>query len=98
MQNYCGGVRCEALLREGLDLLGSYERDIVPQLSCKNPHELMRIHEVLDILTVAQIMCFMPRCTESQALHRFSLQEAIIQRWTHRRITAISHSIRRTVR
>ena len=45
MQNYCGGVRCEALLREGLDLLGSYERDIVPQLSCKNPHELMRIHE-----------------------------------------------------
>ena len=56
MQNYCGGVRCEALLREGLDLLGSYERDIVPQLSCKNPHELMRIHEVLDILTVAQIV------------------------------------------
>ena len=56
MQNYCGGVRCEALLREGLDLLGSYERDIVPKLSCKNPHELMRIHEVLDILTVAQIV------------------------------------------
>ena len=56
MQNYCGGVKCEALLREGLDLLGRYEKDIVPQLSARNPHELMRVHEVLDILTVAQLV------------------------------------------
>lgn len=56
MQNYCGGTKCDALLLEGLDLLKSYETDFVPKLSCKNPHELMRTHEVLDILTVAQIV------------------------------------------
>ena len=56
MQNYCGGVRCEALLREGLDLLDQFERDMVPRLTASNPHELMRVHEVLDILTVSRIV------------------------------------------
>lgn len=56
MQNYCGGVKCEALLREGLDLLDSYKKDIVPKLYAENPHELMRTHEVLDILTVAEMV------------------------------------------
>lgn len=56
MQNYCGGVKCEALLKEGLDLLESFEREIVPKLTAVNPHELMRVHEVLDILTVAQLV------------------------------------------
>ena len=56
MQNYCGGVKCDDLLKEGLDLLESFEREAVPQLYARNPHELMRIHEVLDILTVAEIV------------------------------------------
>lgn len=56
MQNYCGGVKCEALLREGLDLLKSFEAEIVPRLYAANPHDLMRTHEVLDILTVAQLV------------------------------------------
>ncbi len=56
MQNYCGAVRCEALLFEGLDLLSRYEKEMVPLLTASNPHDLMRIHEVLDILTVAQIV------------------------------------------
>ncbi len=56
MQNYCGGVKCDALLREGLDLLKSFEEEIVPKLSCQNPHDLMRTHEVLDILTVAELV------------------------------------------
>lgn len=56
MQNYCGGVKCDALLKEGLDLLESFEKEIVPRLTASNPHELMRTHEVLDILTVAQIV------------------------------------------
>lgn len=56
MQNYCGGIKCEALLKEGLNLLESFEEEIVPKLSCKNPHELMRTHEVLDILTVSQMV------------------------------------------
>ena len=56
MQNYCGGAKCDDLFREGLRLLKSYETDLVPHLSCANPHDLMRTHEVLDILTVAQIV------------------------------------------
>ena len=56
MQNYCGGVKCEALLKEGLSLLESFEVDMVPRLFCENPHELMRTHEVLDILTVSQMV------------------------------------------
>lgn len=56
MQNYCGGIKCDALLKEGLDLLESFERDIVPKLTASNPHDLMRTHEVLDILTVAQLV------------------------------------------
>lgn len=56
MQNYCGGIKCDALLLEGLDLLESFERDYVPKLTAANPHDLMRTHEVLDILTVAQLV------------------------------------------
>lgn len=56
MQNYCGGVKCADLLKEGLDLLESYERDKVPQLSAVTPHDLMRTHEVLDILEVAKLI------------------------------------------
>ena len=58
MQNYCGGVRCEALLKEGLNLLEHFETDMVPQLTASNPHDLMRIHEVLDILTVSKIVIY----------------------------------------
>ena len=56
MQNYCGASKCDALLLEGKRLLKEYEKIIVPQLSCVNPHELMRTHEVLDILTVSQLV------------------------------------------
>jgi len=56
MQNYCGGIKCTELLEEGRDLLRSFETDIVPALHAENPHELMRTHEVLDILTVAQLV------------------------------------------
>lgn len=56
MQNYCGGVKCDALLQEGVRLLQEFEKQQVPLLSCQNPHDLMRTHEVLDILTVAQLV------------------------------------------
>ena len=56
MQNYCGAVKCDDLLKQGLELLTSYQEEIVPLLHADNPHDLMRIHEVLDILTVAQIV------------------------------------------
>ena len=56
MQNYCGGVKNESLLSQGLDLLQSYRQDFVPLLSCDNPHDLMRIHEVLDIMDVCELI------------------------------------------
>jgi succinate dehydrogenase/fumarate reductase flavoprotein subunit len=56
MQNYCGAVKCKDLLTEGLDLLESYEREIIPKISCSNPHELMRAHEVFDILEVSKLI------------------------------------------
>lgn len=56
MQNYCAAVKNEELLHEGLSLLESYKRDAVPQLSCANPHDLMRTHEVLDILEVSTLI------------------------------------------
>lgn len=56
MQNYCGEIKSEELLSEGLDLLKSYEEKYVPQLHCDNPHELMRTHEVLDILEVSKMI------------------------------------------
>lgn len=56
MQNYCGGVKCRDLLNQGLELLEQYEREAVPQVGASNPHELMRAHEVFDILTVAKLI------------------------------------------
>lgn len=56
MQNYCGGIKCRDLLLEGLDLLKQYRDEFVPQLYCYNPHDLMRTHEVLDILDVSEMV------------------------------------------
>lgn len=56
MQNYCGGVKNDMLLEQGLELMRQYEREYVPRLSCRNPHELMRAHEVMDILAVCKLI------------------------------------------
>lgn len=69
MQNYCGGIKNDMLLRQGLELLESYQRDFVPMLSCRNPHELMRTHEVLDILDVAMMIlnaCLLRKADSAQ--------------------------------
>lgn len=56
MQIYCGDNKNEAFLKEGLDLLKSYEEEAVPEISCENPHELMRALEVFDILEVSKLI------------------------------------------
>ena len=69
MQNYCGGIKCDALLMEGIDLMKSYRRDIVPLLYCSNPHDLMRTHEVLDILDVSEMIlnaCLLRKSSSKQ--------------------------------
>ena len=67
MRNYCGAVKNEELLTEGLSLLDSYKEEIVPALSCDNPHDLVRTHEVLDILTVSRIIIEACRMRKSGA-------------------------------
>ncbi len=56
MQNYCGAIKEDGLLKAGLQVLQEYETAIVPQCAAANPHELVRLLEVCDILTVAQIV------------------------------------------
>ena len=56
MQIYCGDNKNEAFLKEGLDLLKDYEENVLPQIRCENPHELMRALEVFDILEVSKLI------------------------------------------
>lgn len=56
MQNYCGEQKRDELLRSGADQLAQYEKDVVPRATAANPHELMRLLEAEDILTVAQLI------------------------------------------
>jgi succinate dehydrogenase/fumarate reductase flavoprotein subunit len=56
MQNYCGEVKRNELLNIGLSRLQEYEEKIVPDTFAYNPHELVRLLEVFNILTVSQII------------------------------------------
>lgn len=56
MQNYCGEIKHKELLEIGLSRLKEYEESVVPNTFAYNPHELMRLLEVSDILTVSQII------------------------------------------
>ena len=56
MQIYCGEVKNREFLTEGLSLLSTYREEIVPELYAQNPHELMRTHEVLDIMEVCELI------------------------------------------
>jgi succinate dehydrogenase/fumarate reductase flavoprotein subunit len=56
MQSYCGGIKNDDLLKQGLLLIGDYEKEWLPRISCDNPHELMRVHELSDIITVCEMI------------------------------------------
>ncbi len=56
MQNYCGEIKSEELLNIGLRLLENMEKEEAPKLYARNPHELIRSLEVLNILTNAKII------------------------------------------
>ena len=68
MQNYCGGIKNETSLAQGLDLLRDYRETVVPTLSCSNPHDLMRIHEVLDIMEVSEMILEACRARRSSSV------------------------------
>jgi succinate dehydrogenase/fumarate reductase flavoprotein subunit len=71
MQNYCGEIKSEELLNIGLELLEKMERNEVSKLFARNPHELMRTLEVLNILTNAKLIIHscLARKASSKQLH-----------------------------
>jgi succinate dehydrogenase/fumarate reductase flavoprotein subunit len=56
MQLYCSEIKEESLLKAGLEVLKTYETTHVPVTVASNPHELMRLLEVYNILTVSQMI------------------------------------------
>jgi aspartate oxidase len=56
MKNYCGEVKHDELLKIGLKQLKDYESSIASETYAYNPHELIRLLEVFDILTVSEII------------------------------------------
>ena len=71
MQNYCGEIKSNHLLKIGLSLLESMEDYDVQKLYAKNPHELIRSLEVLNIITNAKIIIYscLARRSSSKYLH-----------------------------
>jgi len=56
MQNYCGQIKSRELLNIGLKLLENLETKKAPNLYARNPHELIRSLEVINILTNAKLI------------------------------------------
>ena len=56
MQDYCGPVKNEQLLNLGLKWLDEIREGEAAELCARNPHELMRALEVLNILTVGEMV------------------------------------------
>jgi len=71
MQNYCGAIKSEELLNIGLRLLEDMEEIEASKLYARNPHELVRILEVCNILTNAKIVVHscLERKASSKHLH-----------------------------
>ncbi|MFW9900545.1 MAG: FAD-dependent oxidoreductase [Candidatus Thorarchaeota archaeon] len=73
MQNYCGEVKSNELLNIGLKLLEDMEKNEASKLYARNPHELIRSLEVLNILINAKIVIHacLARKASSKYLHFF---------------------------
>jgi len=56
MQDHCGATKRDVLLRAGIDKLRFLRANDLQQLSCSNPHNLVRTLEVLNVLTNAELV------------------------------------------
>lgn len=56
MQEYCGDTKTEELMKIGLQYLDEISDSEAKTLSAKNPHELMRAVEVLDIISCGKLI------------------------------------------
>ena len=55
LTRYANVVKSEGMLRHGLGLIKELRDRVLPQLSTRNPHELMRAAEVRNIMDVAEM-------------------------------------------
>lgn len=69
MQNYCGDLKNEELLKIGLLWFKDLAENEVPRLSAPDPHKLMRTLEVVDILTCCEII--LHACLARKASSKF---------------------------
>ena len=71
MQNYCGEVKSEELLAIGLERLEQISDEGASKLHARNPHELLRCLEVLNVRTNAEIVLHscLARRASSKHLH-----------------------------
>ena len=71
MQNHCGEIKDEGTLKIGLNALTVLEKNDASQMVARNPHELIRSLEVLNILTNAEIIITscLARRASSRHLH-----------------------------
>lgn len=71
MQVYCGEVKSREMLETGLELLREMEEQEVPLLCARNPHELVRTLETVNVLTTALIIMHacLARRSSSPPLH-----------------------------
>ena len=56
MQNYCGELKNDELLKIGLIWLDDLKRNEAPRVQVDNPHKLMRTLEVFNILTCCEMI------------------------------------------
>lgn len=85
MQNYCGEIKNAELLKLAGLWLHDLEQHEAPKVGAENPHQLMRVLEVFDILTCAQMIvaACQGRKSSSAYLHfkRLDFPELDPPRW-----------------
>ena len=69
MQDHCGATKTESLLETGLEKLSDLRSNDDQQLICRNPHELVRSLEVLNVLTNAELVLNACRSRQASARH-----------------------------
>jgi succinate dehydrogenase/fumarate reductase flavoprotein subunit len=71
MQNYCGAVKSDVLLNEGLRMLHELRQNEAQALFARNPHDLLRAQETLNVLTNAELVIHscLARRASSKWLH-----------------------------
>jgi succinate dehydrogenase/fumarate reductase flavoprotein subunit len=69
MQNYCGELKNGELLAIGAQWLDDLEANEAPRVGADNPHQLMRVLEVHDILTCSQMIVAACQARKASSTH-----------------------------